>query len=456
MKRIGNRAKILSIVALYFLVCSGIFAYKYAANASTWVQHPANKNVYKNGELLSPGRIEMRDGTPLYDTSNTKSKYNGDKKLRMATLHTVGDAEGQIGTGVLESHRLKFIGYDFLNGVYAGRDSGTNITLTLDKAACAAAYNALGNHKGTVGVYNYKTGELICMVSTPTYDPDNVPDFSKDPIKYDGVYLNRLLRGLYTPGSVFKIITSAAAIENISDIYSRTFECKGYYTVNGERVNCSGNHGKIGFEKAFEKSCNAAFAQIALLLGPETLEKYAGMAGVTQSYAVDGISTAAGRFSLGGAADVNVAWAGIGQNDNLCNPYQYLVLMGAIANGGRAKRPYYIDSITSSLGMPTHINLKGSETRTFSEQTADKLTALMRAAVTGEYGDSNFKGMDVCAKTGTAEVSGKKPNSWFVGFSSNPQTPLAFVVVVEDAGSGASVAMPIAKKVMAEAAKLYN
>ena len=138
MKRIGNRAKILSIVAVYFLVCSGIFAYKYIANASTWVQHPANKNVYKNGELLSPGRIELRDGTSLYDTSNIKSKYNSDKKLRMATLHTVGDAEGQIGTGVLKSHRLKFIGYDFLNGVYAGRDSGTNITLTLDKNTCAA------------------------------------------------------------------------------------------------------------------------------------------------------------------------------------------------------------------------------------------------------------------------------------------------------------------------------
>ena len=456
MKRIGNRAKILCIVIIYFMACSGMFAYRYIVNATTWVQHPANKNIYKNGELLSPGRIEMRDGTMLYEASLSGRKYNDDKKLRMATLHTVGDAPGVIGTGLLNSQRLKFIGYDFLNGVYAGNDSGTTIGLTLDRATCLAAYNALGSHKGTVGVYNYKTGEIVCMVSTPTYDPTNVPDFKKDSEKYDGVYINRLLRGLYTPGSVFKIVTAAAAIETVPDIYERTFECKGHQTIGGEKVNCSGTHGKQSFKKAFENSCNSAFAQIALLVGAETLEKYVGIAGVRNSYTVDGATTSAGRFDIHGAADVNIAWAGIGQYTDLCNPYQFMVLMGAIAGEGKAKSPYFIESIASAIGVPTHINLNGSESRTFPEQTANLLKSLMRGAVETEYGDKNFKDMKVCAKTGTAEVAGKKPTAWFTGFSDDPQTPLAFVVVVEDSGSGVGVAMPVAKKVMTEAVKLYK
>ena len=100
--------------------------------------------------------------------------------------------------------------------------------LTLDADACDVAYKALSNYKaGTVGVINYKTGETLVMVSTPSYDPQNKPSDIDDNDEYAGAYINRLLTGLYTPGSTFKIVTAICAIENIPDIYDRTFKCTG-------------------------------------------------------------------------------------------------------------------------------------------------------------------------------------------------------------------------------------
>ena len=456
MKRIGNRARFLSVVMIYFLICSAMFLIKYVKSAPVWVAHPANKNVYSNGMLKSPGSVTLKDDTELFLSTMDGKSYSTDLNLRKATLHSVGDLYGNITTGVLKSQRLKFMGYDYLSGVYSVGDAGSTIRLTLDAATCKAALKGLGSRKGTVGVYNYKTGAILCMVSSPSYDPMKIPDFNKHSNTYDGVYINRLMNGVYTPGSVFKLITAAAAIDHINDLDSRTFQCNGYAEIGGERVNCAGKHGKLNFKTALAKSCNTVFAQIATELGGDILEEYAIKAGVKRGYTVNGAVTARGRFNVADAAEVNLAWSGIGQYTDLVNPFNYMVFMGAIASGGQAKMPYYIHSITSSLGLPSYFNLHGQAPRMLDADTANTLKTLMRNNVESEYGDSRFKNMALCAKTGTAEVeSGKQPHAWFVGFSDNPDTPLAFVVVVENSGSGKGVALPIAQSVMAEAVKTF-
>lgn len=124
------------------------------------------------------------------------------------------------------------------------------------------ALAALDGRKGTVGVYNYKTGEILCAVSSPTYDPDDVPDVEGNPETYEGVYVNRFLHATYTPGSVFKLVTAAAALDEIPDIGSRTFTCEGSAVIGGETIQCNGVHGTLNFEEALAHSCNVVFGEI--------------------------------------------------------------------------------------------------------------------------------------------------------------------------------------------------
>lgn len=451
MRRIGRRAKIFAVVIVYFLTCSTVFLVRYAKDGSGWVVHPANQNVYANGELKEGGTILSADGTELFSLENG---YADGETLRKATLHAVGDKSDSINTGVIKTNKAKLIGYDFINGVFQPFEGGTQITLTLDADTCRAAYNALGSRKGTVGVYNYKTGEIICMVSKPSFDPENVPDLSGK--AYEGVYVNRLTGGVYTPGSVFKLVTAAAAIDTIPNLYSRTFTCKGGTTIGGEWIKCSGNHGNVDFATALAHSCNAAFAELSVEIGKETLAEYAAKSGVGKQFSINGVDTSMGKFRVENAAAAELAWAGIGQYTDLVNPMGYMIYMGAVANGGRAVTPYYIKEIKTAYGLPQYFHFPSKEGRMLSEETAASLKSLMRNAVKVEYGESGFSGMELCAKTGTAEVDDGAPHAWFTGFLDREDTPLAFVVVVENGGSGKGTALPVARTVLQTALKAFE
>ena len=445
MKRIGRRAKILLVVAVYFLACLCVFLGRYAAGAERWVAHPANQDVYQNGLPTGSGSVVTADGETLLTLDENGTTYTGeDALLRKATLHAVGDVGDNIATGVLKTEKSKLIGYDIVNGVYSPLSAGDTVTLTIRADVSRAAYQALGSYNGTVGVYNYQTGEILCMVSKPSYDPLDPPDLTGD--AYEGVYINRLFHGLYTPGSVFKLITAAAAIDTLEDLDSRTYTCNGGIEIGGEWIACTGNHGTVSFEEALAKSCNAAFAEIANEVGKDALLEHAQDAGVQQRFTVSGVRTSKGNFGLSKADETGLAWAGIGQYTDMVNPMQYLIYMGAIANGGVAVTPYYVDDTFTSLLSRLHLSQQ--ESRMLSAETAERLKQLMRNNVVSEYGDSRFEGLSICGKTGTAEVDDGASHAWFVGFSEDPQTPLAFVVVVEHGGRGSSTAIPVAQETL--------
>lgn len=449
MKKIGNRASAMTLVIVFFLLCTSIFLVRYVKDSSMWVTQPSNRAAFKDGLPKNPGNIVTADGAVLYSADG----YSDDETLAKATLHTVGDSGNNIASGVLRTYKKELIGYDKINGVFNPLDKASELNLTIDSTVSKAAYDALGKYNGTVGVYNYKTGEIICMVSKPSFSPASTPDLTDK--KNDGIYINRLTNGLYTPGSIMKIITSAAALEQISDIKTRKFACNGGTEINGEWIKCTGNHGSIDFNKALAVSCNAAYAEIAVELGGENLTKYVRQAGVLERYNISGVTTPNGRFNVSDAARVELAWAGIGQYTTMVNPIQYMIYMGAIANEGQAVTPYYVKSVYNSYGLiQYHKVISSKESQMINTETAKYLKAMMRNNVKSEYGDSGFSDLDICGKTGTAEIDGEKPNSWFVGFSSNTNTPLAFVVVVENSESGAKSAIPVAKKVLAEAKKI--
>jgi peptidoglycan glycosyltransferase len=451
LKKISRRAGAVNILSAVMGLGLILFAIVYSVKASAWVSFPANRHIYKGGSLTS-GRISDRNGLVLYEAGDGKYSYNEDPAIRKATLHAVGDAAGNISTSALSKFAGKLTGYDVLNGIYSLNGGGNQLRLTLDASVCAAALNALNGRSGTVGVYNYRTGEIICMVSSPAFDPGNPPEINES--DSSGVYINRLLSSSFTPGSVFKLVTAAAAIDNISDIFEREFYCEGSLDTGDGTVTCPRAHGTIDFKTALAQSCNCAFASIALELGPDMLAEYANKAGFNSGVTVNGIKTAEGSFDVSEASNTDLAWAGAGQYTDTANPCAFMTYMGAIANGGKPVIPRLISKLTTQAGIPAGLYFKKTGSRIMSEETASLLADMMNFDVVSNYGEGNFPGLYLCAKSGTAEVGGgAAPNAWFAGFIKNEDYPLAFVVMIENGGSGAGVAGPVANIVLQAAVK---
>ena len=450
MRNTTKRAYILFALIAAFFGGLVFMAVSFALNADTWASSRLNEHIYKYRQLATAGTIYDRNGKVLVQTKDGERIYAEDYTVRLSTLHVVGDSQGFISTGVQTVYRPHLIGYNFVDGVYSTvkKGKGNDLTLTIDSAVSAAAYEALGGNKGTIAVYNYKTGAVACEVSSPTFDPENKPDdIDTDTSgKYDGIYLNRFLSGVFTPGSTFKVVTAICAIENMPDIYKKTFNCTGKYKCGkNQYVICNGVHGKLNFERALNVSCNSVFAYLAVKLGADSLSKTAKQLGFGSSVKVSGAYTAKSYIDLSKTAKIDLGWAGIGQYTTLANPCHMLMLAGAIANGGQAVIPYVVETQTTLLpktGAAVNKNI------TLSAETANKMKKLLRSNVENYYGDSRFPGLKMCGKTGSAEVEGKKSHAWFYGFSADSSFPYAIVVCLENGGIGYNDAVPAANKVL--------
>ncbi|MGP1441175.1 MAG: penicillin-binding transpeptidase domain-containing protein [Anaerovoracaceae bacterium] len=450
MKKITSRTVVCLFLALLLLIGTSLFTFRFVKYGGSWVSYPSNRHVYENG-VLKCGRILDRNGEILaaYDKG---WKYNDKRNIREATLHSVGDPSGVIGTGAIGAFADKLTGYNLITGTSTMFSNGRDLYLTLDADLCSTAYKALNGHNGTVGVYNYKTGEIICLVSSRSYDPELKID--PDDKAYDGVYINRLTAASFAPGSTFKLITSMAALEEIPDIKSRTFTCTGREDFEGTAVTCSKAHGRLSFEEALNVSCNCTFARIATELGSSAMKKYTKQAGLTNSYSINGISTKRSSFDFDADGIGGLAWSGVGQGRDLVNPASMMIFCGAVANDGKAAIPQIIDYTAFREGVRYSIYIRHYTDELINPQTAASLKAMMRSNVTDNYGEKNFPGLNICAKSGTAQTDGSAlDNAWFAGFLDDEYHPLAFIVLVEEGGAGASVAGPVANKVLQQAVK---
>ena len=449
MKRIAQRA--WALVVLMALLLGGIlfFLGDYALNASWWVSYRGSPHLSSSG--LNNATVVDRSGEILM-TMGQKTSYAEKKAVRRSMIHWLGDREGKIFAPAVSEYADEMSGYNPITGLYTFSDHSGEIELTLSASLQETAMKAMGDKRGVIAVYNYKTGEILCAVTTPNYDPDDPPKLTEEELNsnaaYDGLYWNRFTRSTYSPGSIFKVATTAAALETIDDIQEQTFKCTGKVKYGPDTVTCEKVHGKVNLKQALAKSCNCAFAQIAEQLGKGALEKYVDKFGVVDSLSFDGITTRAGNFDLKGAADVEMAWAAIGQHTDLINPASYMTFMGTIAGGGTAAQPYVVKRVVR--GDETVYKAAVTKTdRTMSRDTAEILQELMANNVTASYGAYNFPGLTVCAKSGTSQQGGEKTsNALFAGFVSDAEYPLAFIVVVEGGGYGASTCVPIISKVL--------
>lgn len=433
MRKVKNRAGAALLLAMLMIVGLMVYVFRFLDQGQAWASFSANKSAYAGG-VLTKGTVTDRNGLLLAEAGSAGNRYAEDAALRLACFHAVGDWAGNVGSGALSAFAAALTGYSSVRGLYTREGKGGTVRLSIDAKLNNAAYNALAGRNGAVLVMDYETGEILCMVSTPAYDPMNVPDLSSS--KYEGVYINRALNGLYAPGSVFKLVTLAAAIENIDDLSTRTFSCNGGFTVDGSFVKCSGVHGTQTIEQALGNSCNVAFGQLSLELGGKTLAKYAKALGVTTAGNVSGIVTAAGNFDAAEDDTTDLAWSGIGQSSDLCSPLSILRISAAVARGGSLRNPVLLKGEN------------GGETALLSAETAAKMADMMAYNVSWSYGADKFPGLPLAAKSGTAELGDGSAHAWFTGFLTDSKTPLAFVVIVERGGGGLGVAGAVANTVL--------
>lgn len=446
MKKVSRRALFALALAVVLAVGTLAFCVKYAANAEKWVTFSGSPHVY-TGTNLTGGKIYDRSGVRILNTTDGRV-YSTDEAVREATVHLLGDRYGYISAPLLGNFAEQMIGYDKITGLNEASKGTASARLTISAEVQKAALQALGSYHGAVGVYNYKTGEILCAVTSPSYDPDNIPDIAGDETgTYDGVYLNRFFDAAYTPGSIFKLVTSAAALEKSASAQAGTHTCAGKTIIGGQEIICMSSHGTLAMPEALAHSCNVYYGELASALGKDTLQAVCDKLGLNGTLTCDGY-TARSTVDLSDADDGSVAWAGIGQYTDQITAIQFLRFMGVIANGGEAAEPYLMQKI-SRAGQTVYEAETKTTGRLLSEETAEALGKMMRGAVVNQYGAWQFGSLTVCAKSGTAERENGPADAMFAGFVQDEAYPLAFVVFAERGGSGSQTAAPIAAKVLA-------
>ncbi len=457
-REIGVITYLFLFLFLAMLVYLGYFT---RVKAPDVINSTYNKRQSLLESRLIRGDILSREGNVLATTlSDNDGGYYRSYPYRNTFAHIVGySTHGVLGLESMENYTLLTCDgniADRISNDLAGRKNhGDNVVSTLDTAMQEAAYDAMDEKKGAVVAMNVRTGEILCVVSKPDFDPNEVIgrwDVLSE--SEDSVLLNRAFLGSYPPGSTFKIVTALEYLKehggNISDY---GFECKGSFEYKGSIINCYNeqSHGWMNFDDSFANSCNSSFANISSQLDKkrfaDTLDELLFGRDLPLPFKY---SKAYSDLGLDSSTD-ELLQTGIGQGKTLISPIHMLMITSAIANDGILMKPYVVSEIQNTDGgviRKTRIREYG---RIIDETYAAGLRKMMREVVVNGTGRRAFdtQGYDISGKTGSAEYSSNKSlsHAWFTGFAGTDEPEIAVTVIVEGGGSGGAVAVPIAKRV---------
>ncbi|MEO3972739.1 penicillin-binding transpeptidase domain-containing protein [Streptomyces sp. CAU 1734] len=362
--------------------------------------------------------------------------------------------------------------FDRTMAMFTGdKKKGGNVVTTLNGAAQKAAFKGLGKKKGAVAAIDPKTGKILALVSTPSYDPSAFAGNSNADTKQwvalnkdkDKPMLNRALREVYPPGSTFKVLTAAAALEHgvVDDIDAKT-DTPDPYVLPGTRtelINQVQGCKNLSVKKALEISCNSVFAELANKVGLEKMVETAEKFGFNEKELFTPVRVEASRYNTDMERSEN-AQSGIGQFDTATTPLQMAMVTAAIANDGKLMKPYMIDQLESPDLDVIEETEPEELSRPISGKTAQLVQQMMENVVdSGSGRNAKINGVKVGGKTGTAQHgvgNSKRPYAWFISYAKTDEgSPVAVAVIVEDAGgvarddiSGGGLAAPIAKDVM--------
>lgn len=464
-KRLGNKREIM--VSMCFFVALFLCMMVYLTHFVATSEQDMVNNSYNSRQqiLLSRnyrGSIFSRDGevlaeTILDDEQNEKRKY----PFQNLFSHIVGySTKGRMGVEALANYYLINTNTSIKNKVandMAGvKNPGDNVYTTLDVQIQQAADEQLNVYKGAIVVSEVKTGKVLAMVSHPDFDPNEIADIWDDLIENDSssILVNRATQGIYPPGSTFKIITALEYIRENPDTYQNySYQCNGFYKEGDSRISCyhGANHGLVGFEKSFAKSCNSSFANIGMELDKKKFRKtlddllFDKELPLTLSYAKSSV-----HMEESGMSTAEMMQTSIGQGKTQITPVHLNMITNAIANKGILMKPYVIDRVENDAGNVVKAFKPASYGRLIEEDEAGVLAELMTSVVE-EGTASKLKGLKYTAagKTGSAEYNNVKGDShaWFTGFAPAEDPEVSVTIIVEGAGSGGDYAVPIARRI---------
>jgi peptidoglycan glycosyltransferase len=350
---------------------------------------------------------------------------------------------------------------------------GATVVTTLDPKLQQAAAQALGNLPGGVVAMNPHTGEVLAMVANPSYDPSPLASHSADKVRAAWKRLNaepgkpllsRTAQELFPPGSTFKLVTAAAALENgmtpntqFDNPPELDLPQTNNTLQNFGNEHCLGGAPKLTLAQALTVSCNVVFGEVGLRLGAERLVEQAMKFGFDQQVDFD-VPFAEGSIPPASAFAQDlpgVAYSAIGQQSVGANPMQMALVASAIANGGIEMRPRLVSEIRDQSGRVVKSFGPSEFGRPISPQTASELTQMMVQVVDQGTGTAaQIPGVQVAGKTGTAQHPNGNPHAWFVCFAPAQNPQIVVAVIVLDGGSvgseatGGHVAAPIARAVL--------
>ncbi|MET9350453.1 peptidoglycan D,D-transpeptidase FtsI family protein [Streptomyces termitum] len=363
--------------------------------------------------------------------------------------------------------------FDRTMAMFTGeKKKGGDVVTTLSGAAQKAAYEGLANNTGAVVAIEPSTGKILALASTPSYDPTSFSGYSGDDEKAwvsleknkNKPKLNRALREIYPPGSVFKVVTAAAALESgkITDIDAPTDTPEGWKIPLSRvpMVNHASGCANASINEALRVSCNSVFAKLGDDVGVQKMNEMAEKFGFNAEQYVP-VRAAASVYDKKADRGGN-ALSSIGQFNTATTPLQMAMVAAAIANDGKLMKPYMIDQLRAPNLDVIKQNEPEQMSQPVSPENAQKLQAMMENVVsrgTGAKADVNMSGVRVGGKTGTAqhgEKNAKRPYAWFISYAKTDKgSPVAVAVIVEDAEgvgrediTGGGLAGPIAKSVM--------
>jgi len=416
--------------------------------------------------LLAPfrGAIVARDGTVLAQSSAHGRIY----PLGRAFAHALGYASPRYGTSGLESifnadlaprpvGNDPVVQFEQLLHVRAPGPAlrGATVITTIDPALEETLYGALAAYPRAAGiVLDPRTGEVLALASVPSFNPAGIDaEFASLLNDPGSPLLDRALDGLYPPGSTFKIFTAATALSDGVATMQSTYDDPGYYaigdfTVHDDEGEATGVRDLTG---AFAASSNVDFAQIALGIGTARWYAAARKWGIGEPM---GFTLPVERDRLPRHADMTpgvLAQLGFGQADLLVTPLRMATIAATIAAGGTTPRPYLVRAVRRD-GHDMAVASPSVLRTPISGAVAAEMRGMMVTAVAAGTGTSAaLPGVQVAGKTGTATNPAGRSHSWFVAFAPAGAPRAAVAIIVENAGYGAAVAAPIAKRVLAAA-----
>ncbi|MDI3500280.1 MAG: penicillin-binding protein [Thermoanaerobacter sp.] len=422
-----------------------------------------NRRLIEQEKKILRGSILDRNGIVLAKSVQVDGLQKREYLDGPAFAHVIGYSRRiyqQGNTGIEKAYDrelLGMVGNDpmiLLRKLIFGKGQmGNNVYLTIDKTLQDIAYKDMEGKKGAVVALNPKTGEILAMVSTPSYDPNTLGEnWEEIMTSSEHVVLNRATQGLYPPGSVFKIVTTAAVLTYNPELYDKTFYCKGYIIVDGNRINNFGGiaHGIEDFKQAFYRSCNSFFIQAGLDLGSENLQTIAYAFGLDKRVPLE-IDTTKNQFPpIDGKSDL--AETSIGQGKMLVTPLTMALVASAVANDGVIMKPYLMKYVADPIsGAVIEKSTPSQYLNPISKKVADTIKQLMIGAVNDKEGTgkaAQIPDITVAGKTGTAENPHGDPHAWFVGFAPAENPQIVVSVIVENGGEGGKVAAPIARDII--------